>query len=59
MFSILQNICLFWWIENTGLLTETSKMALNRLIVITPKQERFLGKEAGVDRHRESGFSTS
>lgn len=42
-----------------GLLTEASKMALNRLIVITPKQERFLGKEAGVDRHRESGISTS
>lgn len=39
--------------ENKGVLTETPKTTLNRLIVISAKQGRFLGKEAGVDRHRE------
>lgn len=41
---------------NKGILTETHKTAFNRLSVITAKQGVFLGKEAGVDRHRGHGF---
>lgn len=38
-------------------MTETPKTPLNGLIVIT--DYRFLGMEAGVDRHGEAGFGAA
>lgn len=57
VFSALQYTRLFWPMENRAVLTETPKTPLNGLIVIT--DYRFLGMEAGVDRHGEAGFGAA